>query len=218
MLKYREVDTTKIISISSACSDDFTNYYQNDYSKFTRIDIFHPSELNENIYKTSFNTSPVILGNWAHIKKGKNLIPIMKSKLTTFKFQQLNVSMGRDVSLHNSKKQEIYCNADIFLQISNSEGNSYATLDAMMCGLVIVASNVGLFYKDVPDNCFVKLEWSKNNDFEYVEKQLKYAWENRYELSKNARNWYLNNYGFNDWKSKMYNLTGCPEIKPNKSI
>ena len=52
----------------------------------------------------------------------------------------------------------------------------------------------------------VKLEWEKNNDIDYVEKQLKYAWENRNELSNNARNWYLNNYKFDDWKYKMYNL------------
>tara|TARA_Y100000816_G_scaffold281100_1_gene255264 strand:- start:54 stop:1910 length:1857 start_codon:yes stop_codon:yes gene_type:complete len=206
MLKYRDTNTTKIISISSACSDDFISYYNEEYSKFKKIYIFHPSELDENIYKTSFNTNPIILGNWTHVKKGKNLIPIIKNKLTNFKFQQLNIPMTKDISIHNFNKQQIYCNADIFLQISNSEGNSYATLDAMLCGLVIVASNVGLFYKDVPENCFVKLDWTKNNDIDYVEKQIKYAWENRNELSKNARKWYLNNYKFNDWKYKMYNL------------
>jgi glycosyltransferase involved in cell wall biosynthesis len=206
MLKYRDPNTTKIISISSACSDDFINYYQEDYNKYTRIDIFHPSELDENIYKTTFNINPIVLGNWTHVKKGKNLIPSIKTNLKTFSFRQLKIPMTTDPTIHNKNKQKIYCESDIFLQISNSEGNSYASLDAMLCGLVIVASNVGLFYKDVPDDCFVKLEWEKNNDIKYVEEKLKYAWENRDKLSKNARNWYLNNYSFLEWKKQMYNI------------
>ena len=63
------------------------------------------------------------------------------------------------------RKQNIYLQSDIFLQISNSEGNSYATLDALICGLPIVSSNVGLFYKDVPEDCFVKLEWDAKRRF-----------------------------------------------------
>ena len=30
------------------------------------------------------------------------------------------------------------------------------TLDALLCGLIVVSTNVGLFFKDVPDDCFVK--------------------------------------------------------------
>ena len=104
------------------------------------------------------------------------------------------------------KKQEIYNSADIFLQISNSEGNSYATLDALICGLPVVASNVGLFYKDVPEDCFVKMEWEKNNDVDYVREKLIYAWENKEKLSKNARNWYMTNYRYVDWLRKIKSL------------
>ena len=57
-----------------------------------------------------------------------------------------------------------------FYKYPNSEGNSYATLDALICGLPVVASNVGLFYKDVPEDCFVKIEWRKNHDVEYIRK------------------------------------------------
>ena len=54
------------------------------------------------------------------------------------------------------------------MQLSNSEGNSYATLDALLCGLVVISSNVGLFYKDVPEDCFVKLDWKRLNDIPYL--------------------------------------------------
>lgn len=207
MLTYRSIRNTKIVSISQSCSDDFTKYYGQNYTKFNRVDILHPSELDENRYKTKFNDKPIVLGNWVHVKKGQALIPTLKKKLNQFTFQQLDVKLnGNDFDDFNRRKQDIYLNADIFLQIGNSEGNSYATLDALLCGMVIVASNVGLFYKDVPDNCFVKLEWEKNNNIKYVESKLIDAWERREELSKNARKWYLDNYRFIDWEKKMKDI------------
>ena len=97
-------------------------------------------------------------------------------------------------------------NADIFLQISNSEGNSYATLDALICGIPLVSSNVGLFYGDVPEDCYVKLEWEQNGDPKYVQQKLEYAWKHRERLSKNARNWYMKNCRFIQWKIIMQKL------------
>ena len=58
MLLYRQPNNTWIISISKACTDDFTKYYPELYPKFKRIDLLHPSEMNEDIYKKrrSFDT------------------------------------------------------------------------------------------------------------------------------------------------------------------
>jgi len=204
MLSYRKPDNTKIVSISKACTDDFIEQYGDDYTKFDRVDILHPSELDENRYKTSFSEKPIVLGNWNHVKKGQVVIPKLKEKLTNFQFTQLNVRIEKgDISDFNRRKQDIYLSADIFLQISNSEGNSYATLDALICGLPIVASNVGLFYKDVPEDCFVKMDWRRNDDWRYVKKCLVKAWDNREILSKNARKWYMENCRFIDWEKKM---------------
>ena len=212
MLTYRNPKTTKIISISQSCTDDFTKYYGKEYTKFERIDILHPSELDENRFKTKFNKNPIVLGNWGHVKKGKKLIPILKKKIPNFTFQQLNVGLrsitNEGIKDFNRRKQNIYLNTDIFLQLSNSEGNSYATLDALLCGIPVVSSNVGLFYKDVPEDCFVKLDWRKNGDVDYVESKLRYAWEHREELSRKSREWYMKNCRFVDWKKKMVNLVG----------
>lgn len=207
MLDYRDPKNTKIISISQACTDDFIKYYGEKYNKFKRFDILHPSELDENRYKKIFNDKPIILGNWSHVKKGQKLIPDLIKKLTEFKFKQLNIKpLNDNFDDFNRRKQDIYLESDIFLQISNSEGNSYATLDAMLCGLVIVASNVGLFFKDVPEDCFIKLDWEKNGDVNYVKNKIEEAWRRREELSKNCRKWYLDNCNFNGWKNKMLNL------------
>ena len=59
-----------------------------------------------------------------------------------------------------------------------------------------------------PKDCFVKIEWEKNNDLEYVEEKLKYAWEHRDKLSRNGREWYLKNCGFNNWIKIMRKLIG----------
>ena len=207
MLKYRDPEKTKIVSISGACTEDFENFYGKEYTKFKRIDILHPSELDENRHKISFFKNPKVLGNWNHVKKGKAILPKLKKNLTNFRFVQLDVKIvSGDIRSFNKKKQDIYLDSDIFLQISNSEGNSYATLDALLCGLPIVASNVGLFYKDVPENCFVKMDWRRNSDVNYVKEKIEEAWRRREELSKNCRQWYLDNCRFIDWEKKMKEL------------
>lgn len=207
MLTYRDPQTTTIISISQACTDDFIKYYGANYDKFTRMDILHPSELDETRFKIQFNENPIILGNWAHIKKGKKIIPILNKNIPKFNFRQLSIRINNgNIQLFNKNKQDIYLNSDIFLQLSNSEGNSYATLDALLCGIPVVSSNVGLFYKDVPEDCFVKLDWTKINDVKYVEEKLKYAWEHREELGRKGREWYMKNCRLENWISKMKHL------------
>ena len=105
----------------------------------------------------------------------------------------------------------------MFLQISNSEGYSNAALDALLCGLPVVSSNVGLFYNDLPEDCFVKIPWEKNDDVEFVQEKLQYAWTHREELSKNARKWYLENCNLHDWLIKMRQLVKNYETRQEKS-
>ena len=207
MLDYRKPDTTKIISISQSCTDDFIKYYGDKYLRFDRIPILHPSELDEKKVKKSWNKNPVILGNWIGVKKGQGLLPYLKKNIPEIKFMQLNVKLDNNgIYNFNQRKQQIYLNSDIFLQISNSEGNSYASLDALICGIPVVASDVGLFYRDIPDDCFVKIDWKRNGDVKYIEEKLKYAWENRVELGRKGREWYMKNCRIVDWKKKMQAL------------
>lgn len=209
MLSYRNPENTWIISISKACTDDFTRFYPTLYTRFKRYDLIHPSELNENIYKTEFNDKPIILGNWNHMKKGKHLFPKLKELLPEFEFKQLSVMPETNETLEsfNKRKQEIYIKADLFLQIANSEGYSYASNDALINGLVTIATNVGGFTGDVENNCYVELDWKKcygeHIDYEYLCNKIRYAWENKEELSKKGREWYMKNCRFVDWENKM---------------
>jgi hypothetical protein len=207
MLDYRNPKNTKILSTSQACTDDFTKYFGEKYTKFERIDILHTSELDENRYKKSFNSIPQVLGNWRGLKKGQRLLPSLIENFKDFKFNQLRVGIDqRGIDNFNQRKQDIYLNNDIFLQLSNSEGFSYAALDAVLCGLPLVSSNVGFCYNDMPEDCFVKLDWKRNGDVKYVESKLRYAWKNRKELARKGREWYMKNCRFVDWKKKMRNV------------
>jgi len=211
MLSYRDTTTTTIVSISKFCTDEFTRFFHNQYLKFNNELILHTSELDENVYKTSFNVKPIVLGNWSGFLKGQHIIDNLINKTNDFDFKQLNIRFNKDThktfDKYNFDKQKIYCESDIFLQLSICEGNSLATLDAFLCGNVVVATNVGLTYKDVPDNCFVKLDYKRVNDVNYVLSKLKYAWEHKEELSKNAREFYLNELNFELWRNKMIKIT-----------
>jgi len=206
MLYHRDPKMTKILSISDFCTEEFTKYYKEDYTCFKSIKLLHTSELNENRFKTIWNNEPRVLGNWKDINKGMNTVSRL-SKKGKYKFEDLRVSCNKgDISDFNRRKQDIYLKNDIFLQLSLCEGNSYSTLDALLCGIPVVSSNVGLFYKDVPEDCFVKIDWKRNNDLEYVESKLKYAWENREKIGRKGREWYLKNCRFEDWKNQIRNI------------
>ena len=206
MLTYRNIENTKIISISQFCTDEFTKHYSEIYKKFENILLLHSSELNESLYKKTWNKKPVILGNWSTENKGMKIVQQLNSK-SGFIFKNLNIKVDQNgIDVFNKHKQNIYLESDIFLQISLCEGNSYATLDALLCGIPIVASNVGLFYKDVPEDCFVKIEWERNNDLEYIENKIKYAWKNRDILSRKCREWYLQNCSYIEWKKQITNI------------
>ena len=228
MLFHRNPINTQIISISQFCTDEFTKYFGDRYKSFDNTLIPHTSEFNEEIYKTSFNENPIILGNWADNNKGGNIVNNLMNIIPKFKFQKLSININENESLNsfNERKQKIYLNADIFLQISLCEGNSYATLDALISGMVVIASNVGLFYKDLPEDCYVKLDWEKNNDIEYIKERIEYAWNNKDILGYNARKWYMENLKFSLWKTKMTHhiinfydkMTPKIIIKENKDV
>ena len=209
MLYYRNPKNTWTISCSQFCTDEFTKYYPEIYPKFLNKKILHCSELNEEIYKKEFNKKPIILGNWQNVNKGKHLIKKLKELLPEFEFKELSVMPETNETLEsfNKRKQEIYIKADLFLQLSICEGNSYASNDALINGLIPVCTNVGGFYGDVDKKSYVEIDWKKcyseHIDYDYLCNKIKYAWNNREELSINARKWYMENCRFVDWEIKM---------------
>ena len=90
-----------------------------------------------------------------------------------------------------------------FLNISLCEGFSYSALDALLCGIPVISTNTGLFYRDIPEDCFVKIDWEKRNNLDYVKEKLDYTWEHKEEIGRKGRDWYLKHCRFDDWKNMM---------------
>ena len=207
MLDFRDPKKTKIVSISQFCIDEFNKFFPKTYPIFNNYKILHSSELDENIYKKKFNKIPVILGNWGQINKGRNIVSKLANTIKFIKFQQLNIRINKgNIEKFNREKQQIYCNSDVFLQLSKCEGYSYAALDAVLCGIPLISTNVGFCYKDMPEDCFVKLDWKRLDDTSYLIKKIIYAFKNKNILAKKAREWYLENCRLKDWKLNMQNL------------
>jgi len=207
MLKYRDPKRTKILSASTFCIDEFSRFFPEDYSKFVKDTLLHTSELKP-ISKRSFNDEPIIFGNFKGFLKGEHIFK--KLEKTSYKVEKLNCYFDKkkhkNYENYNDEKQKFYLDRDIFLQLSLSEGNSYATLDAFVCGNVVIATDVGLTYNDVPEDCYVKLDHKKINDLEYLKKKIEYGWQHRDELSKNAIEYFNNLCSFKGWKKNITNI------------
>jgi glycosyltransferase involved in cell wall biosynthesis len=128
--------------------------------------------------------------------------------LNNYTFTQLNISPHKNESIDsfNKKKQAIYINSDVYMGLSLQEGYSYSLVDALLCGLPILSTNVGLFYSDVPDNAFVRIDLELRDNPDYIKEKLEYAVSNKESLGKNARAWYLANCAFSNWKLNMHNI------------
>jgi len=208
MLEVRDPNSTEIISISREVKEDFRSFYGTRYSKFNNHLIHHTSDFDEDrfkIYSTSCAPKLIqVLGNFGGKKGDINVLKQSVIFKASHSFNQLDIK-GHDYSdvvAYNKAKQDIYLSHDIFLQISNSEGFSYAALDAAICGMVVVSTPVG-FFSEVPDDCYVKIDINKRYDVGYLENKLAIAWINNAVLSKNLKNWYQKNCTFSDWENKM---------------
>jgi glycosyltransferase involved in cell wall biosynthesis len=208
MIEYRDPKKTTMVSTSKSCRVDFEHYFGKKYTRFRIIDLLNTSELDESRQKNGkFNDRPIVLGNWGHVKKGSRVMPrVMKDLRKDFDFRQLKISPSgkseKEITDFNKKKQDIYLECDIFLQISSSEGNAFSSLDAMLCGMAVVSTDVGKFYGDVPEDCFVKMDWRRQDDPRYVKKCLEQAWSNREKLGEKAREWYMNTSKMEIFKQK----------------
>ena len=212
MLKYRNPDKTTFISISKFVKDEFLKFYGDEYNNFNNVTVLHTSELDESKFKI-YNNLPddvknlQVLGNFGSYCKG-NIDKLINSKLSDeYDFNQLDIKMQsyRSINKYNMDKQQKYIDSDMFLQLSNTEGFSYATLDAMLCGLVIIGTPVGILY-EVPDDCFVKIEIDKIYDISYMSDKLNHAWKNRKVLSGNIRKYYTMNCASSKWITQMISI------------
>ena len=205
----RLASNTWFISPSTFC----THYFNKIYDKYKDYRIFylpHASELDESKFKnwdfkSEEDYQPIILGNWSQPHKGSLVIEQVKNILKNkFRFVNLDVKFeGDDFEDFNKRKQEIYCNADIYLALSSHEGNSYALLDAFLNNLLIVSTNVGWTYKDVNLSSFMKIPYNKMNDPKLVASKIVEIWNKKRFYINKSREEYLEKITIKSWSDQM---------------
>lgn len=207
--KYRKPKNTLMLSCSQCSIDDFSHYYGESYRQFPIKLLLHSSELEyDGLIKTT-NTKPVILGNWNHPKKGGELIDKLKNELKNeFEFQTLSTTPTNDICKHNNQIKNIYHNADIFLQLSRSEGNAYATIDGFNQNLLIAGTNTGLLYdlQKQNEDVGVIFDISHMDNTKYVADQIRLLWNKREHYHNKSRKWFETNCNFYEWIKKFRSI------------
>ena len=218
MLAVRDPGATEIISVCREVREDFSAYYGSTYSRFRNHMIYHTSDFDEtkvkSYNKNDYNKKKLqILGNFGG-KKGDINVFRRSNLLRDYTFNQLEIHGSKFDNYvdFNKSKQGIYLNNDMFLQISNSEGFSYAALDAAACGMTVVSTPVGIF-REIPEDCYVKIDVDKRYDIKHVSEKLANAWRNNAVLGANLKQWYQNNCTFELWKNNMIKLLGVQREK-----
>jgi hypothetical protein len=96
-----------------------------------------------------------------------------------------------DFRLLNAAPEEVPAamrTADMFLCLSVSEGCPYVVSEALASGLVVVTTDVGLYWRDYgPPGC--RIRWQDRSDVKLVANAVREAWKARHTL--NGRNWAL---------------------------
>lgn len=139
------------------------------------------------------NEKPVVIyaaNDYNKSSEGRlgNIAELLKDR---FEFRYLNAKIGEE--------QDKFAQGDIYIQGSRFEGNSYASLESLACGLPIVASRTGLF-EDTEFNPAVGMivDWdAKAEEFAYAIQQV---WWNK-NLYK-PREWVEQNASFEIFKKQ----------------
>lgn len=132
-----------------------------------------------------------VIGDWRTPSKGKDLIRQLAAECPEFTFNQL--SCGK------YDKANGYANQNIYLSLSACEGNSYAVMDAIACGIPVVATDVGLFGGDYDKRLGEIISWQDRANVSVVKEQL-YNVYNNYD-QYNPIEWMNETITFDNWKT-----------------
>lgn len=221
MLEHRKVETTIMMPICTSVREDFRRYHGPEYDKYKNDTILHYSFFDEKKvkkYKTETNLKTRILGKF-NGKTSEVIDDIINSELSDkYYFQNLN-SDGRffkTVADYIDSLQKTYLQCDMYLQLSNHENSVYEVLDAAVCGIVILSTNIGAC-SDMPGDCYVRIDYNKAQDISYIENRIEYGLANKQTLTQNARKWVSENHTKRIWKNEISKAISMFVIKKDDS-
>lgn len=204
----RSPSNTLVVSCSTFCVDTFLEHYGSAYAVFPGAIVLHACEHDNDIVWKPLHTNNGtihVLGNFSTAQK-RGFVDLMSLQCADIKVHDLRINIAPDETTEDfqRRKQLEYMKNDVFVQLSICEGYSYATLDALSMGMPVVSTPVGLCYKDLPENAFVKIECGIT--IEEIRTAIRCAHAAQDELSKYARAFCQANTRFMYWQAKMKTL------------
>ena len=181
--------------------------------------VYVPNGLDINRIRNSFGnnkSADFLMYCWDFHRKGGDLAIKAADRLTDngFKFQLVFVPKALDYERGYIVNQNpvkdvnlLYQNSKVFLHLSRSEGLSYALLEAIYAGLIVICSRIpeNLPVEKCPTVHFVE---SENVDQIYLE--MKHLLENNFEISKEdidfSREYIYKNFSIDNWCDKIMKI------------
>lgn len=157
--------------------------------------ILNSTNLQE-LKKDSQNNKPIIIGDWRDNNKGLLIIDKLRNSLTQYEFKQIKCSFF--------DKEKEYRNADAYLCLSLSEGNSYSMLDALHYNIPVISTNVGLFANDYQQNYGIKINYLERENIEIIKFSIESIILNKKLFS--PRNKIIEIMSFDNWAIEWNNI------------
>lgn len=170
------------VACSEACSHEYFQHhgYQADRIIINGVDTDQFFPLERQIKKD--RSRPVIIHHCADRRKGIEQIGAVAAELG-------DEFLVRPLDSPPEAVADAMRTADMFLCLSVAEGCPCVVSEALATGLVVVSTDVGLYWRveDAPPG--VSFRWQDRNDAKLVAGAIREAWANRMEL--NGRRWAL---------------------------
>ncbi len=131
-----------------------------------------------------------VVGDWRTESKGSKIINDIRSECLNFTFN--NLKCGQ----HN--KQTGYQNHNIYMCISYHEGNAYAVMDAIACGLPVLSTEAGLFDGDYDPRIGEIISWKDRSNTKLIKEKLEKIYNN-YDMY-DPIGWLQETIPFDKWK------------------
>jgi len=145
------------------------------------------------------NPEPLVLYPSDHYPKGGDIVQALRRQMPDVRFDLMGGGIGEEATALQR--------GDVFLSPSRTEGCSYARLQALACGLPVVASETGIFADGpAPDGVRVGTTVGEIASLDAWESALRETIAERESLGRAARAWAETNASLEVWADQWLQL------------
>jgi hypothetical protein len=133
-----------------------------------------------------------VVGDWRTESKGSQIIEDIRKQCNDFIFTNLKCGAY--------DKASGYQDHNIYMCISYHEGNAYAIMDAIACGLPVLSTTAGLFDGDYDERLGEVIPWQERSNVKLIQEKLQKIYDNYDKYDPIG--WMNEIIPFEKWKSR----------------